>query len=62
MFSAHGWSDLSFFPFKKRGEERVISLSGAMYMSGGKKLDQEISTPPEIEEWVNYVEMQYNDI
>ena len=58
MFSAHGWSDPSFFPFRKRGEEKVVSLSGAMYMSGKEKLDQEIPIPPEIEQWVNSVEMQ----
>jgi hypothetical protein len=60
MFSAHGWSDPSFFPFRKRVEVRVVSLSGAIYMSGKEKLDQEIPIPPEIEQWVNSVEMQYN--
>jgi hypothetical protein len=29
-------------------------------MSGKEKLDQEIPIPPEIEQWVNSVEMQYN--
>jgi hypothetical protein len=58
MFSAHGWCDPTSFPFRKRGEERVVSLSGAMYMSAKGKLDQEIPIPPEIEQWVNSVEMQ----
>jgi hypothetical protein len=54
MFSSHGWSDPSFSPFRKRGEEKVVSLSGASYMSGKEKLDQEIPSPPEIEQWVNF--------
>ncbi len=29
-------------------------------MSGKEKLDQEIPIPPEIEQWVNSIEMQYN--
>ncbi len=49
-FSAYGWSDPSFFPFRRRGEERVVSLSGAMYTSEKEKLDQEIPIPPEIEQ------------
>jgi hypothetical protein len=55
MFSAHGWSDPLIFPFRKRGDERVVSLPGAMYMSGKEKLDQEIPIPPESEQWVNSV-------
>jgi hypothetical protein len=58
--SALGCSDPSFFSFRKRGEERVISLSGAIYMSGRKKPDQEIHIPPEVEQLVDSVEMQYN--
>ena len=29
-------------------------------MSGKEKLDQETPIPPEVEEWVNAAEMQYN--
>jgi hypothetical protein len=60
LYSNSVYSDPTYFPFRKRGEERVLSLSGASYMSGKEKLDQEIPIPPEVEEWVNVVEVQYN--
>jgi len=50
----------AYFPFRKRGEERVLSLSGASFLSGREKLYQEIPIPPEVEEWVNIAQMQYN--
>ncbi len=46
--------------FGKRGEARLLSLSGAGDMSGKEKLDQEIPIPPGVEEWVHAAEMQYN--
>jgi hypothetical protein len=60
LYSTSVYSDPTYFPFRKRGEERVLSLSGASYMSGKEKLDQEIPIPPEVEESVNVAEMQYN--
>ncbi len=46
---------------RKRREERVVSLSGAMYLSGKEKLDQDIPIPRKMEQWANHsVEMQYN--
>ena len=60
IYSTHTHSDPTYFPFRKAGEERVVSLSGASYMSGKEKLDREIPIPPEIEEWANITEMQYN--
>ncbi len=60
LHSTSVYSDPTYFPFRKRGEERVLSLSGASYMSGKEKLDQEIPIPPEVEEWVNVAEMQYH--
>ncbi len=38
-FTVHTHSDPTYFPFRKAGEERVVSLSGASYMSGKEKLD-----------------------
>ena len=61
MHSTHVYSDPTYFPFRKKGEERVVTLSGASYMSGKEKLDQEIPIPPEVEEWGNFAEMQYDD-
>jgi hypothetical protein len=46
--------------FGKRGEARVLSLSGAGDMSGNEKLDQEMPIPPGVEEWVHAAETQYN--
>jgi hypothetical protein len=60
MYSTNVYSDPTYFPFRKKGEERVVSLSGAKYMSGKEQLDQEIPLPPEVEEWANYSEMQYD--
>ena len=61
MYSTNVYSDPTYFPFRKSGEERVVSLSGASYMSGKEKLDQEIPIPPEVEEWGNLAEMQYEN-
>jgi hypothetical protein len=44
-YRTHCYSDLTYFPFRKAGEERVVSQSGAGYMSGKEKLDQEIPLP-----------------
>jgi hypothetical protein len=52
VYSTNFYSDPTYFPFRKTGEERVVSLSGGVYMSGKEKLDQEIPLPPEIEEWI----------
>jgi hypothetical protein len=57
MYSTHCHADPTYFPFRKAGEERVVSLSGAGNMSGKETLDQEIPLPPEIEDWVNSSEM-----
>jgi hypothetical protein len=40
MYSTNVYSDPTYFPYRKSGEERVVSLSGASYMSGKEKLDQ----------------------
>ena len=61
VYSNHVHSDPTYFPFRRSGEERVVSLSGANYMSGKEELDQEISLPPEIEEWGKCAEMRYDD-
>ena len=50
VYSTNFHSDPTYFPFRKTGEERVVSLSGGVYMSGKEKHDQEIPLPPEIEE------------
>ena len=62
MYSVNVHSDPTYFPFRKKGEERVTSLSGATFMSGKDKglLDQEIPLPPEVQEWVNSAEMHYD--
>ena len=60
IYSTHTHSDPTYFPFRKAGEERVVSLSGASYMSGKEKLDREIPITPEIKELANITEMQYN--
>ncbi len=49
IYSTNVWTYPTFFPFRKRGEERVTSLSGGVFMSGKEQLDQEIPIPPEIE-------------
>jgi hypothetical protein len=51
---------LTYFPFRKAGDEQVVFLSGASYMSGKEKLDREIPITPEIKELANITEMQYN--
>jgi hypothetical protein len=61
MYSTNVYSDPTYFPFRNKGEERVVSLSGASYMSGKDKLDQEIPIPPEVEEWGRFSEMQYDN-
>ena len=53
VYSTNFHSDPTYFPFRKTGEERVVSLSGGVYMSGKEKLDQEIPLPPEIEDWMS---------
>ncbi len=60
IYSTHTHADHTYFPFRKAGEEQVVSLSGASHMSGNEKLDSEIPIPPDIEEWANITEMQYN--
>ena len=62
MYSTHVHSDPTYFPFRKKGEERVTSLSGGIFMSGKDKglLEQEIPLPPEVQEWVSSAEMQYD--
>ena len=62
MYSTNVHSDPTYFPFRKKGEERVTSLSGGIFMSGKDKgqLEQEIPLPPEVQEWVSSAEMQYD--
>ena len=48
-------ADPTYFPFRKKGEERVISLSGGNYMAGKPAAeDDELPLPPEIERWMTY--------
>ncbi len=61
MYRTNVYSDLTYFPFRKSGEEREVALSGASYMSGKEKFDQEMPSPPEVEEQGNLAEMQYED-
>ena len=60
MYSTNTYSDATYFPFRKVGEGRVVSLSGASYMSRKEELDWEIPIPPEVEEWPNITEMRYD--
>ena len=62
MYSTNVHSDPTCFPFRKKGEERVTSLSEGIFMSGKDKglLEQEIPLPPEVQEWVISAEMQYD--
>ena len=62
MYSTNVYSDPSYFPFIKKGEERVTSLSEGIFMSVKDKesLEQEIPLPPEVQEWADYAEMHYN--
>ncbi len=61
MYSTNVY-DPTCFPFRKKGEERVTSLSGGIFMSGKDKglLEQEIPIflPPQVQEWVISAEMQ----
>jgi hypothetical protein len=34
IYSTNVWAAPTFLPFRKRGEERVASLSGGVFMSG----------------------------
>jgi hypothetical protein len=61
MYNPHTYSNPTYFPLLNTGEDRVVSLSGATYMSGKEELDREIPIPPEIEDWANVTEMQYKD-
>ncbi len=61
VYSNHVHSDPTYFPFLRRGEERVVSWSGVNYISGKEEHDQEIPLPPEIEEWGKCAEMRYDD-
>ena len=54
------FSDPTYFPFRKAGEERVVSLSGASYMPGNENLDREMSIAPEVGEWAIITEMRYH--
>jgi hypothetical protein len=62
MYSTNVHSDPTYCPFRKKGEERVTSLSGGIFMSGKDNwlLVQEIPLPPEVQEWVISAEMQYD--
>ena len=62
MYSTNVYSDLTYFPFRKKGEERVTTLSGGIFMSGKDKesLEQEIPLPPEVQEWADYAEKYYD--
>jgi hypothetical protein len=57
IYSTNVWTDPTFFPFRKRGEERATSLSEGVFMSGKEQSDQEIPIPPEIEKWINTADM-----
>ena len=53
VHSTQYWADPTFFPFRKAGEERVMSLSDGFYLSGKEEFEQDIPLPPCYEEWIN---------
>ena len=62
MYSPNVYSDPTYFPFRKKGEERVTTLSRGKFMSGKEKesLEQEIPLPPEVQEWADYAEKYFD--
>ena len=56
LTSTNFHADLTYFPFRPRGQERVISLSGGSYLQGKDSTPEvdELPLPPVVESWMMY--------
>ena len=50
VHSTQFWVDPTFVPFRKAGEERVMSLSSGKYLSAKEEFEQERPTSPAYEQ------------
>jgi hypothetical protein len=61
--STNFYADPTCFPFRPKGQERVVSLSGGSYLTGKdpNPVAEDLPLPPEVELWMRYSNQTADD-